>query len=183
MPQKFIVTLAGALLMLAAVAAPAAAQGGVDMYKLYKWWQSPEIIAQLSLSPEEIDSLENLNLELRRKIISQRNQIQQARVTLDSYFDQDPLDEEAIRQQFSQLAQAQSEVTMDKSRFLLEARKILGRDRFIELRNIYGGAQPGQPVKPEPTQPTGGYGQPAGGFNQSGGGYGQPAGSFNQPAN
>ncbi|WP_449246826.1 periplasmic heavy metal sensor [Desulfarculus baarsii] len=182
MPQKFIVTLAAALLTLA-VAAPAAAQGGVDMYKLYKWWQSPEIIAQLSLSPEEIDSLENLNLELRRKIISQRNQIQQARVTLDSYFDQDPLDEEAIRQQFSQLAQAQSEVTMDKSRFLLEARKILGRDRFIELRNIYGGAPPDQSVKPEPTQATGGYGQPAGGFNQSGGGYGQPAGNFNQPAN
>lgn len=139
--------LAGVIL---SAAVPALAQNRGD---LYKWWQSPEVIAQLKLSPEEIDALENLNLELRRKIIGLRNQVQQARVSVDSYFDQDPLDEESINQQFAQMAQAQSEVALEKSRFLLEARKLLGRDRFVELRNLFAASRTTRAAKPNDTQP------------------------------
>ncbi len=123
-----------AVLLLIALAPMAWA---ADPPALGKWWRAPRVAQELAITPEESKRLDKLNLQMSQERIQKRSELQQARLLVDNLFDQEPLDQSAIDAQFQRLAKAQSEMAMVQSRFLLEVRKLLGRERWQQLRQLF----------------------------------------------
>ncbi len=116
-----------------------------------RWWRAPKVAQQLGITAEESRRLDEMNLQMSQERIQKRSELQQARLVVDSLFDREPLDQNAIQAQFQRLAKAQSDMAMVQSRFLLEVRKLLGRDRWQQLRQVFQqfrGRSQGKPRQP-----------------------------------
>lgn len=128
--------LTSALITLALLAASSVAYANQPAV-LGKWWRAPKVAQALQITSEESRRLDEMSLKMGQERIQKRSELQQARLLLDSLFDQEPLDQAAVQKQFERLAKAQSELAMVQSRFLLEVRKLLGRDRWQQLRQEF----------------------------------------------
>jgi hypothetical protein len=128
--------LASALMALALLAAVNVAAAN-EPPALGRWWRAPGVAQALGITAEESRRLDEMNLKMSQERIQKRSELQQARLMVDNLFDQEPLDQPAIQKQFERLAKAQSELAMVQSRFLLEVRKLLGRDRWQQLRQEF----------------------------------------------
>ncbi len=124
----------GLVVMLLAAPLAAPAQGPPPPGK---WWLLPGVVRELGLTPGEQDRLDELHLQMRSKRIQLRSQKDQARLRIDSYLERQALDQDALEKQFQRLAQAQAEISLAQSRFLLEVRKLLGSERFRRLRALF----------------------------------------------
>ncbi len=102
-----------------------------------KWWRAPQIAGQLHLSQSEIQQLDQLHFQMQQRVIRHRNEIEQAKLTLDKLMNSRPLNEQAVDKQYARLGRAQTAIAQEKSQFLVQVRKILGRDRFQQLRTIF----------------------------------------------
>ena len=78
-----------------------------------------------------------MHLALRQGMITQNGIMQQARLAIDMYFDQEPLDRDAINEELKRLALAQTQQALARSRFLLQTRELLGLQRFRILKQIF----------------------------------------------
>ena len=156
MTRVYIPSLMAMLLLIAL--APMA--GAADPPALGKWWRAPRVAQQLALTPDETRRLDQLNLKMSQERIQKRGELQQARLMVDNLFDQEPLDQAAIQAQFQRLAKAQSEMAMVQSRFLLEVRKLLGRDRWQQLRQLFQSFRQRRQGRFQQPGPPGKAGQP-----------------------
>ena len=102
-----------------------------------KWWLMPRVVNELGLGPREQERLDELHLKMRSRLIQLRSQRDQARLRIDDYLERQVLDQKALEKQFQNLAQAQAETSLARSRFLLEVRRLLGADRFRRLRALF----------------------------------------------
>ena len=102
-----------------------------------KWWRAPQIVRQLNLNNHEIQQLDQLHFQMQQRVVRHRNEIEQAKLALDNLMNHRPLNEQAVRQQYDRLGRAQTAIAQEKSQFLVQVRKILGRDRFQQLRMIF----------------------------------------------
>ena len=132
--KKTALAIAAALLLWAAPAAQA--QAG-PAGPAGKWWRLPRVAEELQLNESEKIRLDDLQLEFRRKRIQLKSRREQTRLLIDSYFDRPVLDEAAIKSQFAKLSQAQAEISLAQSNFLLGIRKLLGLERFARLRRLF----------------------------------------------
>jgi Spy/CpxP family protein refolding chaperone len=102
-----------------------------------KWWHDPAIRAELKLTDGEIKQLDRLFKKSRRRLIELKNKVEKAQFEYQSLMEAEPLDEKAVNRQFAQLEKARSQLASERSRFLVEVRKILGHNRFQQLKQIY----------------------------------------------
>jgi hypothetical protein len=131
-----------------------------DPPALGKWWRAPRVAQELAITPAESRRLDQLNLDMRKERIQKRSEIQQARLILDDLLDQEPLNQSAIDSQLQRLTKAQSDMAMVQSRFLLEVRKLLGRDRWQQLRQLFQNFRQRRPRQPRQPRQPGQSGQP-----------------------
>ena len=102
-----------------------------------KWWYDPGIKAELNLQDNEIKRLDRLFNKSRRRLIDLKNKVEKAQFEYQRLMEAEPLDEKAVNRQFAQLEKARSQLAAERSRFLVEVRKILGHQRFQRLKQIY----------------------------------------------
>jgi Spy/CpxP family protein refolding chaperone len=102
-----------------------------------KWWHDPAIRAELNLTNGEIKQLDRLFKKSRRRLIELKNNVEKAQFEYQSSMEAEPLDEKAVNRQFAQLEKARGQLAAERSRFLVEVRKILGHKRFQQLKQIY----------------------------------------------
>ena len=102
-----------------------------------KWWYDPGIKAELKLQDGEIKRLDRLFNQSRRRLIDLKNKVEKAQFDYQRLMEAEPLDEKAVNRQFAQLEKARSQLASERSRFLVEVRKILGHQRFQRLKQIY----------------------------------------------
>ena len=102
-----------------------------------KWWYDPGIKAELNLQESEIKQLDRLFKKSRRRLIDLKNKVEKAQFEYQNLMEAEPLDEKAVNRQFAQLEKARSQLASERSRFLVEVRKILGQNRFQRLKQIY----------------------------------------------
>ena len=102
-----------------------------------KWWYDPGIKAELKLQDGEIKRLDRLFNQSRRRLIDLKNKVEKAQFDYQRLMEAEPLDEKAVNRQFAQLEKARSQMASERSRFLVEVRKILGHQRFQRLKQIY----------------------------------------------
>jgi Spy/CpxP family protein refolding chaperone len=102
-----------------------------------KWWHDPGIQAELKLKDKEIKRLDRLFKNSRRRLIDLKTKVEKAQFEYQNLMEAEPLDEAAVNRQFAKLENARSQLASERSRFLVEVRKILGHNRFQRLKQIY----------------------------------------------
>ncbi len=126
--------IASCLLLIVILCAPAAfAQSEPSG----KWWRDPGIKAELDLKDGEVQQLDRLFKKSRRRLIDLKNKVEKAQFEYQNLMEAEPLDEKAVNRQFGKLEKARSQLASERSRFLVEVRKILGHNRFQRLKQIY----------------------------------------------
>jgi Spy/CpxP family protein refolding chaperone len=102
-----------------------------------KWWQDPGIAKELNLGSRDVKALDDLFVESRRRMIKLKNQVEKEQFEYQTLIESKDLDESAVNRQLQRLEKARTELNAERSRFVLGIRKILGRDRFQRLQQIY----------------------------------------------
>jgi Spy/CpxP family protein refolding chaperone len=121
--------------LLAAWPAPAAAAGRLE--KVARWWNSPEMVRVLELTPAEKNRLDALFSELSKVNIDLRAQRDQARLELRQAFATEPLQEKRAQRAFRRLEELKALRGRQRHQFLLEVRKLLGPERYQRLKALY----------------------------------------------
>lgn len=102
-----------------------------------KWWKDSRIVKQLNLTSGEVKKLDNLFVKSRRRLIELKNRVEKEQFEYQTLMESQDLDERAVNRQLQKLEKARSALSSERSRFLVGVRKILGRDRFQKLQQIY----------------------------------------------
>jgi Spy/CpxP family protein refolding chaperone len=102
-----------------------------------KWWRDPGIVQELKLSNQDVSRLDKLFADSRRRLIDLTKDVEKAQFEYQQAVEADQLDEKAVNRRFQELERARSRLAAEQSRFSVEVRKILGRDRFQRLKQIY----------------------------------------------
>jgi Spy/CpxP family protein refolding chaperone len=99
-----------------------------------KWWKLPQMAERLDLAAEEKEKLDLMFLEHRRQMIDLRSAKQKERLELEHLLDSTSLDSAACMRRFVNVQEAQKALALERFRFLLGVREILGLDRFQQLK-------------------------------------------------
>jgi Spy/CpxP family protein refolding chaperone len=102
-----------------------------------KWWKDPDIATELNLTSQDVKKLDNLFVKSRRRMIELKNRVEKEQFEYQTLIESKNLDEAAVNRQLERLEKARTDLNAERSRFVLGVRKILGRDRFQRLQQIY----------------------------------------------
>ena len=111
-----------------------------------RWWRSPQVVKQLKLTNGEIQRLEKAYNQSRRSIIKQKGRVEAEQFELQTMVENRNADATSIKAQHRKLENARSDLAASKFNFVVEARKIIGHDRFQKLLKMQSG-QKGKPGK------------------------------------
>lgn len=101
-----------------------------------KFWQLPEVSEKLKITEEEKSKLKSLFFQHKEKMIDLKTVTQKERLNLEKLMTNKELDESAVMTQFKKVQDAHTQLGVEHFTFILETRKILGADRFEQLRGI-----------------------------------------------
>jgi Spy/CpxP family protein refolding chaperone len=111
-----------------------------------RWWRSSQVKKQLKLTGGEVRRLEKAYNQSRRSIIKQKGRVEAEQFELQTMVENRNADAKAIRAQHRKLENARSDLAASKFDFVVEARKIIGYDRFQKLLKMQSGRK-GKPKK------------------------------------
>lgn len=127
------ITAFGALLFLLYL--PAASMG--QRMPQAKWWHLPQVAKDLDIREQEKKDLDDLFTENRRSLIDLKAALQKERFELDILMDKSPLEEDAVMDRFKKLEKARADLMVQRFRFLIGVRKILGPERYQSLKMLF----------------------------------------------
>jgi hypothetical protein len=102
-----------------------------------KWWHNPRIIEKIKISAEEKQHLDNFFIESRRKRIDLKSLVEKEKLELENLIESKILDKEVLLKQFNKLEKARTDLSTEIFDFLIQTRKILGYERFVQLKGLY----------------------------------------------
>ena len=102
-----------------------------------KWWRNSRMSRQLNLNDREIKQLDSAYIKNRRKLIQEKSRVETERFELENIIENESLDENAAIKQFDRLESKRENLSRSRFNFLLEVRKILGPDRFQDLKSLF----------------------------------------------
>ncbi len=109
-----------------------------------KWWRVPYFSDALSITDQQKNELDNLFDENRQKLADLKKQLEQESRDLDSMIQQKDLNEKAAAAQMKTLESTRNKLSATRFSYSLEVRKLLGHDRFQQLRTLYRNWQGGK---------------------------------------
>ncbi len=109
-------------------------RGNFHVIPMNKWWELPSIASKLNLMDKEKDSLNNLLLKTRLKLIDLNAEIKKGKSRLENMLEQKKLDESALMKELENFQKARLEFFKVKFQYILGVRKILGFKRFETLK-------------------------------------------------
>jgi Spy/CpxP family protein refolding chaperone len=124
-------------LLLAWLALCGTQAGAADDLPEGKWWHNARVIAQLKLNPVEIRQLDELFAAFRSRLIDLKDDVQRQQRQLDTILTHQKMDERSVQQQFRRLEDGRSRLASERLRFTVEVRRIIGPQRFQELKRTY----------------------------------------------
>lgn len=112
-----------------------------------KWWDDPKMSEQLNLTDKEKADLDEQYVESQRKLIELKSSVERERFELDTLLEKEKLDEDATNNQFMKLEKARNSLSAEYFKFILQSRKILGKERFRDWKMKRKMARRGNPWK------------------------------------
>lgn len=102
-----------------------------------KWWNMPEVAEKLSLTKEEKEKLDTLYYDQRNRMIDLRSQAAKDRLELEKLFNTEPFDSQAVLGSFKKSQEARNTIGLERFKFLIKVREMLGNDRFQTLKGEF----------------------------------------------
>lgn len=102
-----------------------------------KWWQNDHVVRILKLTEQEQSQLNDLFVNSQRQLFDLKANVQKEKFEIEQLLEQKKLDEKACMDQFQKLTQAQNTLRQNRFQFLLEVRKILGLERYQQLKTKF----------------------------------------------
>jgi Spy/CpxP family protein refolding chaperone len=102
-----------------------------------KWWQLPEVAEKLDLTSEEQQKLDDLLVQNQRQLIDLKTNVQKDRLELEVILDQQNFDESVCMDRFKKFQYARTNLSNERFKFLVEVRKLLGRNRYRQLKTEF----------------------------------------------
>ncbi len=122
-----------ALLVICLTVLPVAAQQNIPGGK---WWQMPAVAKRLNLSARETRQIDDTYRESRRRMIRLKADLETEQMELQCLIEDPELNEPTAMTQYRKLDKARSELGLERFRFFLEVRKIVGHERFNTLMRL-----------------------------------------------
>ncbi|MFH0730083.1 MAG: hypothetical protein V2B19_27535 [Pseudomonadota bacterium] len=98
-----------------------------------KWWQLENLARRIGLTQGEIDQLDQAFLESRRKMIQLKTTLETEQFELEALIEGASINETSVFSQYEKLETARRALGMERFRFFLSVRKIIGHDKFQKL--------------------------------------------------
>jgi Spy/CpxP family protein refolding chaperone len=111
--------------------------GGGDRLPPGKWWHVPEVSKALNLTDEEKTRLDTLFLEKRKAMIAIKGEMATKHLDLEAIMEQAEFDETVALEKFEAIQKTGQNMWKNRFQFLIEVRKLLGKDRFIQLKTTF----------------------------------------------
>lgn len=102
-----------------------------------KWWYNPKIQKNLKLSKNEIERLDTLFANSRRKLINLKSAVEHEQFELDQLLNGKDVNDAAVKKQFQKLETARKNLANERLQFVIGVRNILGPERFQQLKSNY----------------------------------------------
>jgi len=102
-----------------------------------RWWDTPEVAEALKLNEGEISQLNQAYDDYSLRMIEIKSRVEAERFKLQTLLEKENLDEAAMNAQYNRLEEARALLSKERFGFFVEARKIIGPQRFHQLMEIY----------------------------------------------
>ena len=102
-----------------------------------KWWYNQKVVQNLKLTPKEVGQLDQLYVNSHRKLIKFKNAVEREQFELDTLLGKKRVDDAEIRKQYKKLEIARTDLSFEYNEFVIRVRKIIGTDRFQQLKSSY----------------------------------------------
>jgi Spy/CpxP family protein refolding chaperone len=102
-----------------------------------RWWNTPEVAEALKLSESEIHQLNQAYDGYSLRMIEIKSRVEAEQFKLQTVLEKEDLDDAAINAQYNRLEEARALLSKERFGFFVEARKIIGPQRFHQLMEIY----------------------------------------------
>jgi Spy/CpxP family protein refolding chaperone len=95
-----------------------------------RWWRLPELSKEMRLTDREKQILDDMFVKNRNALIDMRSDIEKERLKLEDILAKDPVNESAAKAQFRRVEEKREKLAIERFQFILDARKVLGPERF-----------------------------------------------------
>lgn len=98
-----------------------------------KWWHNPRVAEKLDLNDKQIRRLDEQFRKSRLKFIKLRGEVEREQLELEVFFEKKQLNEQAVLEQYKKLEKARTAMGLERFRFFIQVRKIVGYENFLQL--------------------------------------------------
>jgi len=123
------------LVLLSCALMPAVSRGE-EIYP-GKWWRIPQVAEKLALTDAQQRQLDELFMDNRGKLVELKSALERERTELNVLLEKEPVNEAAVMAQLKKLEAARTDLSSERLRFGLEVRKILGYEKFQDLKTFF----------------------------------------------
>lgn len=106
---------------------------GIDLPR-GKWWRMSEVADKLKISSDEQAKLDDLYYRNRNQMIDLKSKVKKEQLELERITEKKSFDESACMDQFQKVLKTQNKLSTERYKFLIEVRKLLGPERFQQLK-------------------------------------------------
>jgi len=99
-----------------------------------KWWKMAGVANELNISSDEQAKLDDLYYKHRNQMIDLKRDLKKAQLVLEWFIEKEKFDESTSMDQFQKVLNARNEISTERYNFLIEVRKLLGLERFQQLK-------------------------------------------------
>lgn len=122
--------VAAALLLVASLPAPAAAQG-------FKWWQQDRYQRELALTPEQVSRLEDIYQAAGPSMRSAKGAVEKLQAELSAMVTDGRADDGAAADLIARVEAARADLGRGRALMLYRMRRILTSDQYAKLNVLF----------------------------------------------
>jgi Spy/CpxP family protein refolding chaperone len=102
-----------------------------------RWWRLPFFFERLSITDGQKDELDKIFDLNRQKLVEGKKSLEQQLTELTGLLEQERLNEGELKAQVAKVESMRSILSATRFSYSLEVRKLLGHDRYHELKLLY----------------------------------------------
>lgn len=101
-----------------------------------KWWQRPGVKDTLQLTPDQIDRINTIWIEHKKRIIDIKSDIEKTYLDLENMMSQPMTDRQEAYKLAERLAQLHSQQTENRIKMAIDIRQELSIEQFEKLKGL-----------------------------------------------
>lgn len=101
-----------------------------------RWWRIPALAERLELGDNHRRRLDDIYDKDRANLAELKEKIQREQTVLEELLDEEPLREPVVMSQLKKLESVRTSLSEERVRYVIEVRKVLGPDRYRQLKQF-----------------------------------------------